>query len=70
VAKTRRSPIEKRIRKPFTFLHKKAPKQNAAPRNVVTDRSCKIKGCRLSELLISVIRNERCIIQKAKKKLQ
>jgi hypothetical protein len=52
VEKTRSSPIEKRIRKPFTFLHKKAPKQNTAPRNVVTDRSCKIKECRLSELLV------------------
>jgi len=41
VAKTRSSPIEKRTRKPFTFLHKKAPKQNTAPRNVVTERSCK-----------------------------
>jgi len=41
VAKTRSSPIEKRARKPYMLLNKKAPKQNAAPINVVVERSCK-----------------------------
>lgn len=41
VAKTSISPIEKRARKPYMLLNKNAPKQNAAPKNVVIARSCK-----------------------------
>ena len=41
MAKTRSSPIEKRARKPYMLLNKKAPKQNAAPINVVIERSCR-----------------------------
>ena len=40
VAKTSSSPIAKRARKPYMLLNKKAPKQNAAPRSVVNDKTC------------------------------
>lgn len=40
VAKTSSSPTEKRAMKPYRGFRQKAVKQNTAPRNVETDRSC------------------------------
>lgn len=39
VAKTKSSPIAKKTRNPFWLLNRKAPKQNAPPTSVVTERS-------------------------------
>ncbi len=41
VAKMRSSPIAKKARKAYMLLKQKAPKQNPAPINVVTERSWK-----------------------------
>lgn len=41
VAKISSSPSAKRARKAYMLLNQKAEKQNAAPRNVATDRICK-----------------------------
>lgn len=49
MAKIRSSPIENRARKPYMLLNKKAPKQNAAPINVVVERSCKRIACLVQE---------------------
>lgn len=40
VAKTRSSPTAKKARKAYMLLKQKALKQNTAPINVVTERSC------------------------------
>lgn len=40
MAKTRVSPTAKRPRKTYMLLKQKALKQNMAPINVVTERSC------------------------------
>jgi len=43
VAKTRSSPTAKRAKNAYMLLKQKAAKQNIAPINVETERTCKIQ---------------------------